>query len=120
MSGKKDGLSVKEWTSLDQAVRFLEDLVSSLKTGKVTLTHAGRTLALEPAREVALKTSVKRKEDKVSLGIKLTWLPGEGAGDEGGVTLGEESPPEEKKEAADREEKPKGKPRRKKNQDQGE
>ncbi|HLS65390.1 MAG TPA: amphi-Trp domain-containing protein [Pseudogracilibacillus sp.] len=63
--------------SLDEAVNFLETIVSKLKNeGEFTLTHAGKTYTVSPASQVELEVKLEEKGNERQFEVELEWTEG--------------------------------------------
>lgn len=79
---KRVYLDYEERMSLEGAASFLETIVSKLKAGQTfTLTHAGQTYEITPAKQVGLEVKYEqKKEGKYKLELELEWREGDGEG----------------------------------------
>jgi amphi-Trp domain-containing protein len=73
MSSNKNAVEYEGKLELAEAIARLEDLVSGLKAGGVSLALGGRSLSLTPASVVTLELEAKQKAKKGELSLKLKW-----------------------------------------------
>lgn len=81
----------EEKMSLDNAVSFLETIVTKLKEeGSFTLTHGGKTHHINPSPNVELEIKLEEKANgKHQLELELEWREGDSAqGSGGGIQIG--------------------------------
>jgi len=68
----------EEKMSLDQAVTFLETIVTKLKEEKsFTLTHGSKTHHISPSSQVELEVKLEEKGRKQKLELELEWIDGD-------------------------------------------
>jgi amphi-Trp domain-containing protein len=66
-------IKIESAVKVEQAVAYLEDIVSGLKSGSVHLQAGTSDVALEPTAGLDLKIKGKKKPSKQTLSIKLSW-----------------------------------------------
>lgn len=72
----------EEKMSLDNAVAFLDTIVTKLKEEKsFTLTHGGQAHHVKPSTQVELEVKLEERNGKHKLELELEWI--EGAEDQG-------------------------------------
>jgi amphi-Trp domain-containing protein len=69
----KKEAKVKAAMELSKAISYLDDLVASLKAGRVTVANGEQDLSLTPDEAVKLEVKATQKTDKESIAIKLSW-----------------------------------------------
>lgn len=75
---KKVHVDYEEKMSLDNAVAFLETIVTKLKEEKsFTLTHGEKTHQVTPASQVELEVKFEERGEKQKLELELEWIEGE-------------------------------------------
>lgn len=68
----------EEKMSLDNAVAFLETIVTKLKEEKsFTLTHGEKTHHVKPSSQVELEVKLEERGGKHKLELELEWVDGE-------------------------------------------
>jgi len=73
--------------SLEEAVNFLETIVTKLKNeGTFTLTHAGKTFQVSPASQVELEVKLEEKGNERQFEVELEWIEGADA-ESGGLKI---------------------------------
>ncbi|MCA1989485.1 MAG: amphi-Trp domain-containing protein [Desulfarculus sp.] len=70
--GKK-GVSLETTLPLGQAVDYLEDLVRSLRQGRVVVQKGKEFIQLTPAALVEIELEAVRKKDKEKFVLELSW-----------------------------------------------
>lgn len=70
--GKK-GVSLETTLPLGQAVDYLEDLVQSLRQGRVVVQKGHEFIQLTPAALVEVELEAVRKKDKEKFVLELSW-----------------------------------------------
>ena len=66
-------LKIKALTSIENAVSYLEDIISSLKAGKVVLEKGGESMTLSPKKNVSFQVKATEKNDKEKLSVEISW-----------------------------------------------
>jgi amphi-Trp domain-containing protein len=69
---KKD-LKVKIKGELDEMIKYLESIVTSLKEGTVVVQKNNSFITLKPQNEVQLEIEAEQKKDKEELSIEMSW-----------------------------------------------
>lgn len=68
----------EEKMSLDNAIDFLETIVTKLKEEKsFTLSQGGKTHHVKPASQVELEVKLEERNDKHKLELELEWREGD-------------------------------------------
>lgn len=70
---EKKKISVEHVSEVAEAVTYLQQIVDSLKKGRVRIEHGDRSIDLEPADEVKVAVKAKQKDDKASIGFEISW-----------------------------------------------
>ncbi len=74
----------EEKMSLDQAIAFLETIVTKLKEEKsFTLTQGDSTYQVRPSSQVELEVKVEQRGDHHKFEFELEWSEGEAGKNEG-------------------------------------
>lgn len=71
MSSNK--IKVEGMMSLEQAVSYLEDVVSSLKSGAFQVQANEETMTLTPQDVVNFEMSLSQKKDKEKFKLEIGW-----------------------------------------------
>lgn len=80
---KNNEIRVKNCVARRQAVDYLQDVVNSLRSGRVCVEHAEQSVTLSPPGDVTVQVKASAKEDKQSISVKISWrIPGEDEADE--------------------------------------
>jgi len=66
-------LKIKASTSIENAVSYLEDIISSLKAGKIVLQKGEECMALSPKENVSFEVKATEKKDKEKLSVEISW-----------------------------------------------
>ena len=75
----KNEVNVKGRVELSEAITYLQNLVTSLKKGKVCIENSDAHVTLEPQALVKLEVEARCKADgKESLEIELSWRKNDG------------------------------------------
>lgn len=96
-------IKVKMEGKLDQIVNYLDDIVNSLKQGKVVVQQGEEFVSLEPAENVFFEVEAKQKKGKEKISFELEWskIQVEEVQEEGFAITSEEPKPAEKTEASE-------------------
>jgi len=70
----KKTINVKTALKQETAVSYLEELVKSIKTGKLVVQQDSDFVSLTPAKTMELEVSASQKKGKEKLTFELTWL----------------------------------------------
>lgn len=70
---EKNKVSFKQTMETEDAVKTLEDLVKSLKAGKIVVEQGEAFISMDPAEKVTVEIEGKQKRDKGELSIELSW-----------------------------------------------
>ncbi len=76
MSTKKD-VAMKGIVTNQQAVTYLQDIVSSFKSGIICVQHGEEFVTLKPEDMVFLEIEAEQKKDKERIIIELSWKKGD-------------------------------------------
>ena len=69
----KSGAKMKANVELPKAIAYLEDLVKSLKAGRICITNCEKSLTLTPEPVVKLELEASQKNDKEELALRIAW-----------------------------------------------
>lgn len=69
----KKEAKVKAAMELPKAVSYLDDLVTSLKAGSITVANDDQELSLTPEEIVKVEVKATQKAEKESFCIELSW-----------------------------------------------
>lgn len=75
---EKNKVSFKQSMTNEEAVNLIQDLVDSLKVGKIVLEQNDAFVSMTPGETVAVEIEGKQKKDKGELSIELAWRIPEG------------------------------------------
>lgn len=71
-------IDFEEKMSLDDAIQFLETIVTKLKEERsFTLTHDGKTHLISPSSRIELEVKLEEQNNKQKLELELEWIDGE-------------------------------------------
>ncbi len=70
---KENKISHQQHMKRDDLVGYLENLVASLKAGKIVIERNGQFVSLTPPGTVNLELQAKTKKDKGELSIEISW-----------------------------------------------
>ncbi len=70
---RKREAKVKSTMELPKAISYLDDLVASLKAGRVTIADGVQDLSLVPEEAVKVEVKASQKAEKESISIELSW-----------------------------------------------
>ncbi len=71
MSSKK--LKVEGTMDLDQAIVYLENVLASLREGRIKVETADDAVTLIPEKVVKFEMSVSQKKDKEKFTVEIAW-----------------------------------------------
>ncbi|EFK05402.1 conserved hypothetical protein [delta proteobacterium NaphS2] len=69
----KSGLELKTEMSTDEAILMLENLVQSMKSGKMVIEKGKDAVVITPQGTTKLEMECYQKKDKAKLAIELNW-----------------------------------------------
>ena len=93
-------VEAKSNVTLQQAVRYLEDLVKTLKAGKLVVQNDGEFVTLDPTDPLELELKAARKDDKQKFELRLSWRAPAAPVAPSALTISSEEPPTPEPEAA--------------------
>jgi amphi-Trp domain-containing protein len=70
---KKKEAKIKGAMKLPQAIAYLDDIVSSLKAGHVTVTNGSESISLTPVDSVKVEFEAAKKEDRETISFRISW-----------------------------------------------
>ncbi len=80
----------------EQAIEYLEELVASIKAGKVCVENGDRHVVLNPTDQVYVEISASEKRDKEKISFEISWMKDVPAEEEAKLKISSEEPqPEE-------------------------
>ncbi len=71
----KREIEFKALMGKDEAIGHLENLVESLKAGKVVMERGKYFVSISPKEDVLLELECYQKRDKEKIAIELSWSP---------------------------------------------
>ncbi|GAB6097035.1 hypothetical protein JCM14469_32890 [Desulfatiferula olefinivorans] len=69
----KQSVSIEKKLGLGEAITYLEDLVTSLKVGKIEVVENEEKVILCPPAVLNLEVEAKIKKDKHKFAMELSW-----------------------------------------------
>ena len=69
----KSGFELKTEMSTDEAILMLENLVQSMKGGKMVIEKGKDAVVITPQGTTKLEMTCYQKKDKAKLAIELSW-----------------------------------------------
>jgi amphi-Trp domain-containing protein len=70
----KKRIDLKGRTDLAKTIEYLENIVSSLKSGTLCVQNGSdETLTLKPEKSIDFEIGASQRSDKESVSIKLSW-----------------------------------------------
>ncbi|WP_029897159.1 amphi-Trp domain-containing protein [Desulfohalovibrio reitneri] len=85
----KQKLEIESVMGLPQAIAYLEDLLASLKGGRLRVSSGGESVTLTPGQVVDFELTLSRKKDKEKFEVEMSWKRDK-AGDD--VTISADGP----------------------------
>jgi amphi-Trp domain-containing protein len=77
-------IEVKSDMELKRAVSYLQDIVNTLKEGRICVEHAEQAVTLNPPATVSIELKARKKPSKESVSLKISWhTPLQAEGDPG-------------------------------------
>lgn len=70
---KKNETEVETTMELTRAIAYLDDIVKSMKAGKVTVHNGDHAITLTPKGAVKAEIKASQKPGKESISVKLAW-----------------------------------------------
>jgi amphi-Trp domain-containing protein len=77
MSGSKKAVNLKGRLEREKVISYLEDLVSCMRAGTVSIQDESQSIVLKPHDVVELEIRASHKDHKESISIDLAWRNGE-------------------------------------------
>lgn len=87
----KSEAKMKANIELPKAIGYLEDVVKSLKAGRICITNCEKSLTLTPENVVKLELEATQKGDKEELSVRIAWRKEEAEAEEMDLHIGSES-----------------------------
>lgn len=69
----KQSVSLEKTMGLTEAIAYLEDLVTSLKVGRIEVTEGEKKVILCPPSMLDVEVEAKVKKDKQKFALELSW-----------------------------------------------
>lgn len=69
----KQSVSIEKKLGLDEAIAYLEELVTSLKVGRIEVMENNENVILCPPAVLNLEVEAKIKKDKHKFAMELSW-----------------------------------------------
>jgi amphi-Trp domain-containing protein len=69
----KDEIKFKGVMGKEAVISFLEDVISAMKQGVLTIEGRGEAVSLKPCQSIEMEVKVKSKEEKEKVEIELSW-----------------------------------------------
>lgn len=66
-------VELKQNQKIQEVVAYLEGLLNGFKNGKIVIEQGDSFVCLEPADQVAVEVSAKKKKDKEKFSLELSW-----------------------------------------------
>ena len=92
--GDKNKLVVKGAVEFQEVLAYLENIVNTLKDGKVNIQKGQESIILTPPPIVDFKIEASQKKDKSKLSIKIGWEKDAKYGIQDAVNISSETPDE--------------------------
>jgi len=89
---RKKEAKVKAAMELAKAITYLDDLVASLKAGKIAVGDGETSLSLAPEEAVKVEVKATQKVDKESISIELSWRKPEPLTEDPGLQIRSDEP----------------------------
>lgn len=70
---QKQKLQIKMSVGYDEAVAYMEDLLKSLKQGKVVLQKGEEFVSMTPSDQVFIEVGAKAKKDRKKFSFEISW-----------------------------------------------
>lgn len=72
----KDEIKFKGVMGKEAVISFLEDVISAMKQGVLTIEGRGQAVSLKPCQAIEMEVKVKSREEKEKVEIELSWRLG--------------------------------------------
>jgi amphi-Trp domain-containing protein len=89
---EKNKVSFKQTMETEDAVKTLQDLVKSLRAGKIVVEQGEAFISMDPAEKVTVEIEGKQKKDKGELSIELSWRLPEAVEEEAALKISATEP----------------------------
>jgi len=76
-----NAIRIESIVELDQAISYLGNVLSGLRSRKLCIDQSGEALELTPQDMVSLQFKAKQQDDKESVSMKISWRLRPAAGD---------------------------------------
>jgi amphi-Trp domain-containing protein len=70
---KENKINHQQHMKRDDLVTYLEDLIKSMKAGKIVIERNGQFVSLSPPNNVNLEIQAKTKKEKGEISIEISW-----------------------------------------------
>jgi amphi-Trp domain-containing protein len=69
----KDEMKFKGVMGKEAVISFLEEVISAMKQGVLTIEGSGEAVCLKPSQAIEVEPKVKSKQEKEKVEIELSW-----------------------------------------------
>ncbi|MFH0823924.1 MAG: amphi-Trp domain-containing protein [Pseudomonadota bacterium] len=91
----KQEVVVKKTLEMDKAIQYLQDIVDSLKAGRICVEHQGQSVFLTPAQVVEVEFEATKKKNKERIELEITWHSSEKISTGEDLSISPKEPPVE-------------------------
>jgi len=89
---EKNKVSFRQSMETADAVKMLQDLVNSVKAGKIVVEQGDAFVSMDPAEKVDVEIEAKQKKGKGELSIELSWRDARPAEEEASLKISATEP----------------------------
>ena len=89
---EKNKVSFRQSMETADAVKMLQDLVKSVKAGKIVVEQGDAFVSMDPAEKVDVEIEAKQKKGKGELSIELSWREASPAEEEASLKISATEP----------------------------
>lgn len=100
---KKDKITQHQKAKREEVTGYLEDLVKSLRNGKIVVEQNGHFIALTLPETLEIELEARQKKEKGSISIEISWKEPETVSEPAGIKISSEEPEETEQTGAERE-----------------
>ena len=100
---KKDKITQHQKAKREEVTGYLEDLVKSLRNGKIVVEQNGHFIALTLPETLEIELEARQKKEKGSISIEISWKEPETASEPAKIRISSEEPENAEQTGAERE-----------------
>jgi len=89
---KKEKITQHQKAKREEVTGYLEDLVNSMRSGKIVVEQNGHFVALTLPESLEIELEARQKKEKGSISIEISWKEPETVSEPAGIRISSEEP----------------------------